>query len=135
MKSANVQELHQHAGNGSLQEYLPISSDVPLTRKPSDLSWEQAAALPLVYITVYGCLVQRTGLPFEPTSPRTSQLSALILGGTSATGSVAIQLAKKMGLRVTTTCSGSSKSIVEKIGADEVSPRIGPGVDSPLTHR
>jgi NADPH:quinone reductase-like Zn-dependent oxidoreductase len=51
--------------------------------------------------------------------------SVLILGGTSATGMVAIMLAKKMGLRITTTCSGTSRDIVEKLGATEVSRLLG----------
>lgn len=44
----------------------------------------------------------------------------LILGGSSGTGSVGIQLAKKMGLRVVTTCSGKNIDFVKSLGADEV---------------
>jgi NADPH:quinone reductase-like Zn-dependent oxidoreductase len=84
------------------------------------MSWQEAAAIPLVYSTVYGALVETSKLPFDPTSEEKDKRSVLILGGSSGTGNVAIQLAKKMGLRVVTTCSGRNVDFVKSQGADEV---------------
>lgn len=109
-------------GNGTLQEYLKIPSISAISPKPAQMSWAEAAAIPLVYSTVCGCLVEAGKLPFEPTSEERGKRSVLILGGSSGTGNVAIQLAKKMGLRVVTTCSEKNRDFVTGLGADEVSP-------------
>lgn len=108
-------------GAGSLQQYAAISSSTAMTRKPSSLSWEQAAAIPLVYMTVYGCLVNIGHLPFRPSEAEKGKRSVLILGGSGGAGTQAIQLAKMMGLNVVTTCSATSNDLVMKLGADEVS--------------
>lgn len=88
------------------------------------MSWTEAAAIPLVYSTVYGCLVEAGKLPFEPTPEERGKRSVLILGGSSGTGNVAIQLAKKMGLRVVTTCSEKNRDFVTSLCADEVRLKI-----------
>lgn len=107
-------------GNGSLQEYVAIPASTPFTRKPSSLSWTDAAALPLAYGTVYTALVNYGRLAFNPHPADVGRRSVLILGGSSGTGSIGIQLAKKMGLKVVTTCSGRNIDLVKKLGADEV---------------
>lgn len=104
-------------GHGTLQEYIKIPSSTVMVKKPESLSWEQAAALPLVYLTVYTAFVHHGKLPFDQDH---SGRSVLILGGSSGTGNVAIQLAKKMGLRVVTTCSSKNTEFVKSLGADEV---------------
>lgn len=107
-----------------MQRYVAVSSSTAMTRKPAGLSWEQAAAIPLVYMTVYGCLVNIGHLPFKPTEQEKGKRSVLILGGSGGAGTQAIQLAKAMGLNVVTTCSKSSDEMVKKLGADEVSSHI-----------
>ena len=84
------------------------------------MSWNEAAAIPLVYSTVYGALVESGKLPFNPSPEEKNTRSVLILGGSSGTGNVAIQLAKKMGLRVVTSCSARNVDFVKSQGADEV---------------
>jgi NADPH:quinone reductase-like Zn-dependent oxidoreductase len=84
------------------------------------MSWNEAAAIPLVYSTVYGALVETGRLPFNPTPEERDTRSVLILGGSSGSGNVAIQLAKKMGLKVVTSCSGRNVDFVKSQGADEV---------------
>lgn len=127
-----LQYLYQ-LGNGSLQQFFALPASAPFTRKPSSLSWTEAAALPLVYGTVYTALVNYGKLPFNPplapSFPSISgegngsgkKRSVLILGGSSGTGSVGIQLAKKMGLNVVVTCSAANEGFVRDLGADEVS--------------
>jgi NADPH:quinone reductase-like Zn-dependent oxidoreductase len=106
---------------GSMQIYVAVSSSTAMTRKPSNLSWEQAAAIPLVYMTVYGCLIDIGHLPLRPSAADKGKNSVLILGGSGGAGSQAIQLAKMMGLNVVTSCSIASEGLVKKLGADEVS--------------
>lgn len=103
-----------------MQEYQKIPASSPITLKPPSLSFAEAAAIPLVYSTVYGALVEEAKLPFTPVDTGRKR-SVLILGGSSGTGSVAIQLAKKMGLQVVTTCSERNIEFVKNLGADEVS--------------
>jgi NADPH:quinone reductase-like Zn-dependent oxidoreductase len=98
---------------------VAIPASYPFIRKPPSLSWTDAAALPLVYGTVYTALVNYGRLPFDAPADTASR-SVLILGGSSGTGSVGIQLAKKMGLKVVATCSGKNVDFVKDLGADEV---------------
>jgi NADPH:quinone reductase-like Zn-dependent oxidoreductase len=107
-------------GNGTLQQYLKVPSSSAISPKPAGMSWNEAAAIPLVYSTVYGALVEAGQLPFNPTPEERDTRSVLILGGSSGTGNVAIQLAKKMGLKVVTSCSGRNVEFVKGQGADEV---------------
>lgn len=106
-------------GRGTLQEYIVGNDTWPMIRKPANLKWTEAAALPLVYMTVHDALVKYGKLPFNP-GKEDQERSVLILGGSSGTGSVGIQLAKKMGLKVVTTCSKRNIDFVKSLGADEV---------------
>ena len=80
---------------------------------PETLSFEEAAAVPLVFLTAWHMLVTRAKLqPGE---------EVLILGGGSGVGSAGIQIAKMLGGRVIATVGGEEK--VEKtraLGADHV---------------
>lgn len=109
-------------GNGFLAEHVTIPASAPFVAKPKDLAWTDAAAVPLVYTTVYDALVEWGRLPFDLPRKTGEGLSVLVLGGSSGTGHVAVQLAKKMGCNVVATCSGKNREMVKELGADEVSP-------------
>lgn len=113
-------------GKGFLAEQVAVPASAPFVTKPKDLSWTDAAAVPLVYTTVYDALVEWGRLPFELPSKRAEGLSVLVLGGSSGTGHVAVQLAKKMGCNVVATCSGKNAEMVKELGADEVSDPFPP---------
>lgn len=109
-------------GNGTMQEYLLINKTWPITRVPPGVNVVEAAALPLVYMTVYDALVNYGRIPFSSTSTSAGpERSLLVLGGSSGTGSVAVQMGKKMGLKVVATCSTKNVDFVKSLGADEVS--------------
>jgi NADPH:quinone reductase-like Zn-dependent oxidoreductase len=113
---------YDQPGNGTLQKYIAIPSTLAV-RKPPLLSHTHAAALPLAYLTVYTALVRLGRLPFNAdtaTGSSKPKRSVLILGGSSGTGGIAIQLAKKMGLNVVATCSGAKAAHVRSQGVDEV---------------
>ena len=85
---------------------------VNIIPKPSGLSWEEAAALPLVTVTAWHMLVTRANVqPGE---------DVLVHAAGSGVGSVAIQIAKLRGARVITTASSDDKlAKARELGADE----------------
>jgi alcohol dehydrogenase len=83
-----------------------------LVRKPANLTFEEAAALPLVGLTAWQCLMPR--LQERP------EQRVLVQAGSGGVGHVAIQLAKRHGAWVATTCSEHNRAFVESLGADQV---------------
>ncbi|MFD9903794.1 NADP-dependent oxidoreductase [Streptomyces sp. NPDC059063] len=83
-----------------------------LARKPASLSHVEAAALPVVGLTAWQGLVDLGGV--------TEGDRVLIHGGGGGVGHVAIQIAKALGAHVVATASGSKRTFVEEVGADEV---------------
>ncbi len=97
---------------GNYAEFTVIDSRW-VALKPSNSTFEQAAALPLVLITAWGALFDRGRLKAGQT--------VLIHAGGGGVGHVAIQLAKLQGAHVITTVStGEKAELVKKLGADEV---------------
>jgi len=80
---------------------------------PEDLTWEEAAAIPLVFQTAWHMLITRAELqPGE---------DVLILGAGSGVGSAAIQIAKFFGARVLTTAGSEAKlAKAKELGADHL---------------
>jgi NADPH:quinone reductase-like Zn-dependent oxidoreductase len=80
---------------------------------PDDLSWEEAASIPLVFQTAWHMLVTRAELqPGE---------DVLILGAGSGVGSAAIQVAKFFGARVIATAGSEEKlQKAKELGADQL---------------
>ena len=92
---------------------LVTAPAVNVIPKPKDLSWEEAAALPLVTLTAWHMLVTRARV--EPGE------DVLIHAAGSGVGTVGIQVARLRGARVIATASTDEK--LEKaraLGADEV---------------
>jgi NADPH:quinone reductase-like Zn-dependent oxidoreductase len=84
-------------------------------KKPKSWSFEQAASVPLVYLTAKQCIESIT--PFVEQS-RTKRVA--VLGGSSAMGIYSVILAKAKGWKVVTTSSGRNKEFVMgTLGADE----------------
>jgi NADPH:quinone reductase-like Zn-dependent oxidoreductase len=98
-------------GLGAVADYVAIDEeDVAL--KPKRATFEQAAAVPLAGLTSYQALFQHAKLqPGE---------TVLILGGSSSTGSFAIQFAKSAGAKVIVTASAANIERVKAAGADQV---------------
>lgn len=95
---------------GALAEYQ--MADVRLiARKPASLSMEEAAALPLVGITAWDALMDRSRV--------SAGQRVLVHGATGGVGHIGIQLAKAAGARVYTTGSSEEKlTIARGLGAD-----------------
>ncbi|KAK6583412.1 hypothetical protein PZA11_004488 [Diplocarpon coronariae] len=102
-------------GQGTFSEYIRVNpASDPVAKKPTSLTHEQAASIPLVGLTAYACL---EWLPV----PSDTQRKVVIRGASGGTGSWLIQLAKTVhDCHVTAICSSKNTSYVEFLGADSV---------------
>jgi len=104
--------IHGNRSQGGYAEYIVVP-DVNVLPFPQNLSTEEAASVPLVFLTAWHMLITRAVLkPGE---------EVLVLGAGSGVGIAAIQIAKLWGARVIATAGSAEK--LEKaraLGADEV---------------
>lgn len=95
---------------GNYAEYTVVNENL-VAKKPSSLSFAEAAVAPLILITAYEALYDRALLQAKQT--------VLIHAGAGGVGHVAIQLAKLKGAKVATTVSNPDKErLVRQLGAD-----------------
>ncbi len=104
-------EMELFTRPGTFAEYNVVDESI-VALKPQNAGHFEAASLPLVFGTAYGCLIERAKLQIGE--------SVLVHAGAGGVGSVAIQIAKAAGARVFTTCSTRSVGFVESLGADVV---------------
>jgi NADPH:quinone reductase-like Zn-dependent oxidoreductase len=90
---------------------------------PDDLSFEEAAATPLVFLTAWHMLMARAALqPGE---------DVLVLAASSGVGSAAIQIAKLFHCRVISTAGGEAKlAKAKELGADHVIDHYGQDISA-----
>jgi NADPH:quinone reductase-like Zn-dependent oxidoreductase len=98
-------------GRGSFAEYAAVSQK-RLARKPANLSFEQAAVVPISAATALQSLVDhgRVG----------AGQRVLVIGASGGVGSYAVQLAKAYGAEVTGVASTAKLDLVRALGADHV---------------
>jgi NADPH:quinone reductase-like Zn-dependent oxidoreductase len=96
---------------GSFAEYASVPEG-QLARKPANLTFEQAAAVPISGFAALQALRDTGGV-------RPGQKVAII-GASGGVGSFAVQLAKAFGAEVTGVCSTKSVDMVRSLGADQV---------------
>jgi NADPH:quinone reductase-like Zn-dependent oxidoreductase len=96
---------------GSFAEYA-VASEAKLARKPGNLTFAEAAVVPVSAGTALQALqdVGRLG-PGQ---------SVLVLGASGGVGTYAVQLAKALGAEVTGVCSTAKLDLVSSLGADHV---------------
>lgn len=97
--------------NGTYAEYVAVDENL-LALKPSNITFEEAASVPLAGLTAWEALV-------EIAKVKTGD-SVLIHAGAGGVGAYAIQLAKSLGAYVTTTASGNNADFVKSLGAEQV---------------
>jgi NADPH:quinone reductase-like Zn-dependent oxidoreductase len=97
--------------DGSFAEYVSARPD-KLAPKPANLSFEQAAAVPISGLTALQAL-RDTGT-VQPGQ------KVLVIGAAGGVGSFAVQLAKAFGAEVTGVCSTTKVDLVRSLGAEAV---------------
>jgi len=100
-----------HTRPGTYAELVAID-ERSCARKPESIGHTEAATLPLVGLTAWGCLVGGAKLKEGE--------RVLIQAGSGGVGSFAVQLAHHLGAEVAATCSGRNVELVTSLGADRV---------------
>ena len=98
--------------NGAFAEYLTVRESRAVVKKPDNVSFEQAAGVPIAGITALQALADKGGLE--------AGQDVLINGASGGVGTFAVQIAKAMGANVSGVCSTRNVAMVESIGADRV---------------
>ncbi len=98
-------------GTGSFAEYAAVP-EAKLARKPSRLSFAQAAVMPLSGGTALQALTDAGRI--QPGQ------SVLVIGASGGVGSYAVQIATALGGRVTGVCSPAKQAMVAALGAERV---------------
>ena len=96
---------------GSFAEYVGVRID-KLAAKPSNVSFEEAAAVPISGLTALQAVRDHGEV-------KTGQ-TVLIVGASGGVGSFAVQIAKTYGADVTGVCSTAKVDLVRALGADHV---------------
>jgi NADPH:quinone reductase-like Zn-dependent oxidoreductase len=96
---------------GGFAEYVSVPERL-LARKPGNLSYEQAAAVPMAATTAL--LGLRDVARVKPGQ------QVLVIGASGGVGTFAVQIAGALGARVDAVCSSANEDMVRSIGADDV---------------
>jgi NADPH:quinone reductase-like Zn-dependent oxidoreductase len=100
------------ARSGSMAEYVEAPADRSIVLKPENITFEQAAAIPIAAITALQGLRDKGQI-------RPGQ-KVLINGASGGVGTFAVQIAKAFGAEVTGVCSTRNVELVRSLGADHI---------------
>ena len=98
--------------NGALAQYVAVREDRGLSIKPDNMSFEQAAAMPIAAVTALQALRDKGKL--KPGQ------KVLVNGASGGVGTFAVQIAKAAGANVTGVCSTKNVELVQSLGAHHV---------------
>lgn len=100
------------AADGAFGEYLTVRENRSVTRMPTEITFAEAAAVPIAAITALQALRDKAGI--KPGQ------KVLINGGSGGVGTYAIQIAKALGAEVTGVASTRNQDLMRSLGADHV---------------
>jgi NADPH:quinone reductase-like Zn-dependent oxidoreductase len=98
---------------GTYAEYIAVSEKSVVVKKPSNATFEEAAAI---------CFGGQTAYYFleKANISKKANLKVLVYGATGAVGTAAIQIAKYHHAEVTAVCSEQGKELVQELSADKI---------------
>ncbi|BDG25853.1 NADPH:quinone oxidoreductase [Thermus thermophilus] len=109
--------------HGTYAEYTPVPAGI-VAKKPKNLSFAEAAAIPLAGGTAWEAVVRRLAVrPGE---------TVLVMGGAGGVGSFAVQFAKAAGAYVIATASAENLPVLKELGADLALDYRGPWAEEVL---
>jgi NADPH:quinone reductase-like Zn-dependent oxidoreductase len=98
--------------HGALADYVVVRADGRIVAKPENMSFDEAAGIPIAAITALQGLRDAGGLK--------AGQKVLINGASGGVGTYAVQIAKALGAEVTGVCSTRNVETVRALGADHV---------------
>jgi NADPH:quinone reductase-like Zn-dependent oxidoreductase len=98
--------------DGAFGDYVRVRASRNVVLKPANISFEEAAAVPIAGITALQAL--RDSGKLAPGQ------KVLVNGASGGVGIYAVQIAKALGAEVTGVCSGRNVELVKSLGADHV---------------
>ncbi len=98
--------------NGAYAEYICAREERAIVPKPANVTFEQAAAVPVAALTALQGLRDKGQVQHGQT--------VLINGASGGVGTFAVQIAKALGAQVTGVCSTRNVDLVRSLGADHV---------------
>jgi len=97
---------------GAFAEYICVLADRAVVLKPANMTFEQAASVPVAATTALQGLRDKGKIQ--------SGQKVLVNGASGGVGTFAVQIAKSFGAEVTGVCSTRNVDLVQSIGADHV---------------
>jgi NADPH:quinone reductase-like Zn-dependent oxidoreductase len=98
--------------DGAVAEYVVVRESRGVTLKPANVTFEQAASLPVAAVTALQGLRDKGEIK--------AGQKVLINGASGGVGTFAVQIAKHYGAEVTGVCSTRNVELVRSLGADHV---------------